>query len=203
MVDAARKAGAKHFVWPTLDHSDWRVPHFETKARVNDYLVENTEDGEMGRTSLYLGFFLENFRGAFKRDSHDGKIHFQTMFKTDGKLPVISALDIGGWALEAFKNPDEWLGKDMKVTTEYITPREVAKLAEDVFGEEVVIKDLGEEAWMQSRNPKNDELWLNIQLFYTDGAQEGYRDVEMSRRVLPGAKTTKDILQEWGKGIVQ
>ncbi|KAG8779971.1 NmrA-like domain-containing protein 1 [Serendipita sp. 398] len=38
MVDAAKQAGVKHFVWTTLDYSDWHVPHFETKARVDDYL---------------------------------------------------------------------------------------------------------------------------------------------------------------------
>jgi hypothetical protein len=39
MVDAAKQAGVKHFIWTTLDHSEWHVPHFETKARVNDYLI--------------------------------------------------------------------------------------------------------------------------------------------------------------------
>jgi len=39
MVDAAKAAGVKHFVWATLDHSEWQVPHFETKARINDYLI--------------------------------------------------------------------------------------------------------------------------------------------------------------------
>jgi hypothetical protein len=36
LVDAAKKAGVKHFIWVTLDHSG--VPHFDTKARVDDYL---------------------------------------------------------------------------------------------------------------------------------------------------------------------
>lgn len=39
MVDAAKQAGVKHFIWTTLDYSEWHVPHFETKARVNDYLI--------------------------------------------------------------------------------------------------------------------------------------------------------------------
>jgi len=40
MVDAAKAAGVKHFVWATLDHNEeWATPHFETKARVNDYLI--------------------------------------------------------------------------------------------------------------------------------------------------------------------
>jgi uncharacterized protein YbjT (DUF2867 family) len=38
LVDTAKKIGVKHFVWVTLDHSG--VPHFDTKARVNDYLKQ-------------------------------------------------------------------------------------------------------------------------------------------------------------------
>jgi hypothetical protein len=41
MVDAAKAAGIKHFVWNTLEHGIWEPPHFETKARVNDYLISS------------------------------------------------------------------------------------------------------------------------------------------------------------------
>lgn len=32
-------------------------------------------------------------------------------YKTDGKLPVIAAADIGKWALVAFKVPENWIGE--------------------------------------------------------------------------------------------
>ena len=32
-------------------------------------------------------------------------------FKTDGKLPIIAASDIGRWALAAFKDPESWIGE--------------------------------------------------------------------------------------------
>jgi uncharacterized protein YbjT (DUF2867 family) len=35
LVDAAKAVGVKHFIWSTLDHSDLRVPHFESKAEVD------------------------------------------------------------------------------------------------------------------------------------------------------------------------
>ena len=41
LVDAAAAAGVKHFVWSTLDHtSDPDVPHWSSKAAVDDYLKE-------------------------------------------------------------------------------------------------------------------------------------------------------------------
>ncbi|PVF90757.1 NmrA-like protein, partial [Serendipita vermifera] len=54
LVDVAKTAGVKHFIWVTLDHSG--VPHFDTKARVDDYL----KDSGLPRTSLYTVFFVEN-----------------------------------------------------------------------------------------------------------------------------------------------
>lgn len=35
LVDAAKDVGVKHFIWSTFDHSDLRVPHFESKAKVD------------------------------------------------------------------------------------------------------------------------------------------------------------------------
>jgi len=37
LVDAAKAAGVQHFVWSTLD-GGYGVPHFDTKAAVDDYL---------------------------------------------------------------------------------------------------------------------------------------------------------------------
>jgi hypothetical protein len=47
---------------------------------------------------------------VLKRDEA-GNILIDIPFKTDGPIPIISASDIGKWALVAFKNPDEWIGK--------------------------------------------------------------------------------------------
>jgi len=199
LVDAAKKAGIKHFVWLTLDYSEWHVPHFETKARVNDYLIASG----VPRTSIYTSYFAENFKSPFfpfKRDS-SGKVAMDVPYKTDGKLPIIAATDIGGWAIQAFTNPDQWIGKDMKICNEWLSPREVAKMVSETIGEDVQIKEVDDEAFNAIRNPETEEMWLNLQCFYTGGPN--YRDVEMTHKLLPGAKTTKQFIQEWGTSIVQ
>lgn len=38
MVDAAKATGIKHFVWSTLDSSEFKAEHWESKAVVNEYL---------------------------------------------------------------------------------------------------------------------------------------------------------------------
>lgn len=57
-------------------------------------------------------------------------------------------------------------------------------------GETVFPREVNEEAWMASRKPGTEGLWLNAQCVYT--APPGYRDVELSGRLLPTAKTAKD-----------
>jgi uncharacterized protein YbjT (DUF2867 family) len=38
LVDAAKLAGVKHFIWSTFDHSEFKVPHFESKWEVDGNL---------------------------------------------------------------------------------------------------------------------------------------------------------------------
>jgi len=197
IVDAAKAAGVKHFVWTTLDHNEeWPTPHFETKARVNDYLIASG----VPRTSLYTSFFAENFNSPGIKRNESGKVVMEFPFKTDGNIPVIAASDIGRWAYAAFKDPEQWIGKDLKMATEWITPRKVAQLISEEIGEPVEIKEVDEAKWQASRNEKFEELWLNMQAFYTAGPD--YRDVELTNKLLPDATTVKSLIHKWGKSIV-
>lgn len=116
------------------------------------------------------------------------------MLKTDGKIPVIAASDIGGWALAAFKDPETWIGADMKVVSEWVTPRDIAAHAAAVLGEPVHVEEVSEHAWNAMRTPQFEEIWLNLQTFYT--APPDYRDVEMSNKLLPGARKVEDYLKQ-------
>ena len=89
----------------------------------------------------------------------------------------------------------------MKIVNEWITPREVHKWAEGVLGEDIVLKEIDDAAWNAVRKPQTEEIWLNIQCFYT--AAPDYRDVELSHKLLPGAKRTEDMMRAWGKSMVQ
>jgi hypothetical protein len=62
---------------------------------------------------LYTAYFVENLKSPFftvKRNDA-GKAVMDVWYKTDGKLPVIAAADIGKWALAAFKDPENWIGE--------------------------------------------------------------------------------------------
>jgi hypothetical protein len=168
---------------------------------------------------LYTAYFVENLKSPFftvKRNDA-GKVVLDVWYKTDSKLPVIAAADIGKWALVAFKDPENWIGecsayiylwyidvpsgKDLKVTTEWITPREIAKLLSEEIGEPIELVEVDEARWQTLRVKEYEEVWLNMQTFYTAGPD--YRDVELSNRLVPDAITVRSFIQKWGKSIVQ
>ena len=47
LVNAAKTAGVKHFVWSTLDGTPYKAAHWDSKAVVDGYLKESG----VGRTS--------------------------------------------------------------------------------------------------------------------------------------------------------
>lgn len=109
-MDAAKATGIQHFVWSTLEHEQ-HAPHFETKAQIDDYLKVSG----VPRTSLYTSSYFENILGphfGLKKDPElDGGIVLDTNMWSEGYLPMISARDIGAWAVAAFKTPEKWIGE--------------------------------------------------------------------------------------------
>jgi hypothetical protein len=83
----------------------------------------------------------------------------------------------------------------MKIVAEWVTIRDVAKIMEEELGEKVHVKEIDEHKWNSLRSEDFEELWLNMQTFYTAGP--GYRDVELSNKLLPGATKMRDAIREW------
>jgi hypothetical protein len=178
-------------------------------------------------TRLYTSFFAENIGSPFLftiKRNEAGNVLIDIPFKTDAQIPIISASDIGKWALVAFKNPDEWIGehitlsllisqflnsfspigKDLKVVTEWRTTREIAKIIEEELGEKVVLKEVDDEQWKASKTgiPNFEEVWLNLQYFddiYPHGAG---RDIELSNKLVPNAGTVRDRVRALGQKLI-
>ncbi|KAG8764859.1 hypothetical protein FRC15_007367 [Serendipita sp. 397] len=231
MVDAAKAAGIEHFVWTTLEHSKIEVPHWETKARVDDYLKSTG----LPRTSVYTSFFHENIGNpAFspiKADKNTGKALIDWPFKTDGPIGMIYASDIGVACLEAFKHPDQWIGKyllllstssfvffvffllilfllplvgkDMRILTEWKTPREICQIIGEELGIDVEIKEVDDEQWKKNKNiPHFEEIWLNMELFYVMYPDGNGRDIELTNKLVPGLLSFRDYVKMRGKSLL-
>jgi uncharacterized protein YbjT (DUF2867 family) len=146
MVDAAKSANVQHFIYSTMGtlfsygaHLEWSVDldikHFDSKARVNDYLVQSG----IPRTSIYTAAYYENFMMQLKpKRADDGSytLNFNYM-PPDAQFFAFSGNEIGAFVLAAFSDPQTYQGRDIKIVSEWQTVRQMAKEANEVTGLDV------------------------------------------------------------------
>lgn len=176
LVDAAKKAGVKHFIWSTFDHSEQRVPHFESKWEVDGTTLtlinlEYLKQSGVPRTSLYTAFYIENIRESMKTIKSGDTYTLPMTILPDGTLLLRLTIaksfmypvdDTGAWVTAAFSNPETWIGKDMRLVTEWLSTREMAAIASRVSGKKVLPMELDQaafEAPKHTGNPLDEELW--------------------------------------------
>ncbi|KAF8587045.1 NmrA-domain-containing protein [Ramaria rubella] len=195
LVDAAKAAGVKHFVWSTLDSTKYKPEHWESKAVIDDYLKESG----VPRTSIYTAFYFENFTGlAALRKRDDGSYDFPLPLITDAPFAIYSVADTGAYALAAFLHPETWLNQDIRITSEYLSTREIAKALSDVSGKTVHVLEIDEKAFATLKgNPLPEELHSNMETLFAYTTPE-FRDPALARKLHPGLKT----FREWAKDNV-
>ncbi|CAI4218946.1 unnamed protein product [Parascedosporium putredinis] len=125
LVDAAIKAGAKFFVYSSIDRhgeasleNPTDVPHFIHKHKIEKHLIEQTKNGEMDWTILRPVAFMENFA-----DSLLGRV-FVTSWKMvikEKPLQLIAVPDIGIVAAKVFLHPEEYKNRAISLAGDEIT----------------------------------------------------------------------------------
>ncbi|KAG8805137.1 hypothetical protein FRC17_005712 [Serendipita sp. 399] len=116
---------------------------------------------------------------------------------------MIYAHDIGIACLEAFKHPDQWLDKDMRIISEWRTPREIAQIVGKELDVQVSIKEVDDEQWKKNRElPNFEELWLNMELFYVTYPHGNGRDIEFTKKIIPGLVMFSDYVKMHGKDLL-
>lgn len=142
MTDAAIKAGVKHIVFTGTDRGKETetdptpVPHFASKFNIEKDIVANAKDGKFTYTFLRPAAFFDNMVDGFL-----GKA-FVAMWRLNGeesKLQMIATTDIGKVAAEAFLNAesDEYRNQAISLAGDDITPREAAKVFNEVTGKDI------------------------------------------------------------------
>lgn len=129
-------------------------------------------------------------------------------------FPVFPVDDLGAWALAVFKDPETWIGKDLKLVTEWTTMREMAATASRVSGKNVLPMDLDQASFEATRTagfPGAEEFYLNMVFFVkvppsfrrgTDeqyGYEDGMRtksDYDTTWKLYPNANTWEKCVKE-------
>ncbi|MEK3682786.1 NmrA/HSCARG family protein [Paenibacillus sp. FSL R10-2736] len=186
LVVAALNAGAGQFVHasvagieqPPYHHvPDSLVHYWQDKWEIEEY-VRNA--GFPSWTILQPTWVMENLAEPTSRfmfpQLNQGKLF--TALKTDTRLDMVAADDIGAFACAAFENPAAFSGKNIALAGESLTMGEVAAALSRATGQQVTSSSLRPaEAIAQGMHPSvvNSQAYRNEVGFLVDiGALKQY-----------------------------
>ena len=118
--EAAYPAGLKHYVYSSLDPVKDKIgkacPHFDTKAEVEKYVVKCGVPYSIVR----YPFYVDNFASTMApQKQEDGT--FSITLPMDGPMHGLGLSDAGPILSTIFSNPEEYLGKAVKMAGDCIS----------------------------------------------------------------------------------
>ncbi|KZV96238.1 NAD(P)-binding protein [Exidia glandulosa HHB12029] len=209
LVDAAKAAGVKHFVWFTLPHANPVIPHFESKYQVELHLKASG----VPYTTFYNAFYYENLVnegfGMIKRLA-DGTLSLEIPTPADVHIPVYSVGQTGGWILSILKNPSEYIGKHVDAVVELITTKRIAAILSKTLHVTLKAKDVSKEEF-EAMGTAGDLVAQEVFLIYPwfmkyAQPSNSVFDQAASRKVFPDASTFEEFVQsndEFRKAIAK
>ena len=161
LVDAAKKAGIRHFVYTSVAGADddTGIPHFDSKAEVEAYL----HGSGLAYSVVRPVEFMDNVR--WYRDMIFGGTLFDP--RDAGRSHQwIAASDIGFFVGEAFDNPDEWLGRTLEIAGDELTIAEYVALLSEVSGIDVAYQQV---PWEAFEEQAGEEMAVMVRWFDDSG----------------------------------
>jgi len=129
----------------------------------------------------------------------DGNLLFNLPMVSDGKIFMYAVEDTGAFVAEAFRNPDKWIGKDMKIAAEFISMKEIIESfnrtsSSGVKARLVEYETLDEtKKYKGTEQPVPEELHLNFKFFYEN--QSGLRDPQLTKSIYPETQDWSRFLE--------
>lgn len=135
MVDVAKAAGIRHFVYTSVQSADRRtgIPHFDNKGRIEAAVAAA---GFSSYVILQPVFFMENFDSPWFRPAIDqGMVAVGIAPHT--KLQMVAVRDIGKYGRIAFEKAAELNGRRIGIAGDELTMPEVAEIISRAAGRKV------------------------------------------------------------------
>lgn len=143
LARAAKKANVQHFVQTSVANCDDAegVQHFESKYEIEKYI----DSLKLPRTFLREVFFMENFTQPVMASGNKKAINPFWIIPTivglldkDTRFHMICVEDIAWFAADVFANPAEYLGKEVDIAGDSLTPGEMKAIFHKVTGRRVI-----------------------------------------------------------------
>ncbi|KAF5722774.1 nucleoside-diphosphate-sugar epimerase family [Fusarium mundagurra] len=141
LVDAALDAGAKFFVYTSVDrhgedslNNTTQVPHFITKHDIEKHLISRTTGTGMQWFIIRPVAFMENLTDNFLGKS------FVTAWKLVGKnkpLQLVTVTDVGVAGAQAFLRPEKYAGRAVSLAGDELTLEEFERIFKEKTGRDL------------------------------------------------------------------
>lgn len=131
LVDAAKKAGVKHFVYTSVASADrdTRIPHFDSKAVVERHLHASG----IPHTIIAPVFFMENLMGP--SSIRDGNLTLA--LPANRRLQMVAVENIGEMAALVLDRRDRALGQRIELAGDELAPAQMADVISRATGKSV------------------------------------------------------------------
>ncbi len=184
IADAAAEAGVQHFVYTSVGGAERksRIPHFECKWEIEQHVRRL----ELPTTVLRPVFFMDNFRAFLGPKREGDSLVLRLALHPQTRLQMISTVDIGRIAATVFGDRAAFLGKDLEIASDELTPPQIAAVFEKLSGVPTQFQELPIEA-LRSFSADTARMfeWFN---------ESGYAaDIPAVRTTFGPVKT----LEEW------
>lgn len=187
VAQAAKQANVQHFVYNSAGGADRNsgISHIEQKYQVEQILKQ-----AVPTTMLRACLFMEEFWKKYTRPSIL-KGSFPFAIQPDRPLHLITTKDMGRIAAYVIKHQEQYIGKEIELAGDVLTPKQMAEAFSQAQGKQVIYKETS--PWIFLLLWQR-ELFALIQWYRKKGYQA---DVAQLRQEFPGLLTTfSEFLEE-------
>ncbi|MFB6516451.1 NmrA/HSCARG family protein [Streptomyces sp. NPDC056401] len=192
VAEAAHTAGIGHFVFTSVAEAD---RHLEEKLPVNLVSKWRIEQhiAALGLPATILRpvSFMENFTGGYAL--RNGSL--STGLAPEVPQQIMAVDDVGAVAALAFSRPEEWIGREVSLAGDELTPVRIAEAIGKALGISLPYVQVPIEAIRSvSEDFAYANEWLNTL---------GYRaDIPATRRIHPGTMDLGTWLERTGASLI-
>lgn len=195
LADLAKRLGLHYVVYSGLENirkltaGRLAAGHFDSKGEVEEYF----RDIGVPMTSVRLPCYFENFLSYFlPQKAPDGKSYLLSLPMGNVPMDGMAVSDLGPVVLSLLKKPEEYVGRNIGLSTCRHTAEEFAALLTKHTGKVVLDAKTTPEDYEKLGFPGARDL-ANMFRFY---ALKPDRDIELTLRLNPKAQTLDQWLQQ-------
>lgn len=186
LIDAVKEAEIEHFVFSTLPYKEElpdgkpEVPHFDMKARMEEY----GRSLNLPATYAHVAFYYENFLSFFLPKLQEDGSYMFGFPQGDTPLAAVSVEDIGGVIATIFDRPDEFLGQTVGIVGSDKPCADYAEIMSRVLDKRIIYRYIPREVFGKLGFPGAEDL-ANIFEYNRLFIPNRQADLEQSSALFP------------------